>query len=166
MYMNRMFWCTLVYLFSLQLVVAQEVQSNDVRWVDKTVPTADLYVYRGFRIFGFLIGYNLFVDNAKIGTVKINTAFKVSIPAGKEVELWAKTEAKRSLVMTFKEGESYYLNCGIGWGIFVGRPKFKLVNPYHGEFQYQLVSKQISRKEYKKMYRALIRNGANETKAD
>jgi hypothetical protein len=120
--------------------------------------SVSLYVYRPFSLLGCIVGYDLYMDRRKIGRVKPTSAFEVRVPVTKISEIWARTEVKRSVILGFEAGKTYYLQCGIKWGFFLGRPRLTMINPYHGELEYLLVSKQIDKRKFRREYRKLARN--------
>ena len=93
---------------------------------------ATIYVYRSPG----------FVGAALSPTVSANGVALLDLPAGGyfsyhalpgEVELSAKTEAKTSVTVDAKAGQTYYVKGSIGVGVFVGHPHLVLVANDVGE---------------------------------
>jgi hypothetical protein len=53
--------------------------------------------------------------------------------------LWAKTESKVEIPVDIEFGKEYYLRCGMGMGIMVGRPMLQLVDRGQGKLQYNSI---------------------------
>ncbi|MBP3195273.1 MAG: hypothetical protein J6M05_06380 [Cardiobacteriaceae bacterium] len=44
------------------------------------------------------------------------------VDANREVEVWAKTETKSSVVLDTENGAIYCIKATVGWGMVIGRP--------------------------------------------
>jgi hypothetical protein len=93
---------------------------------------ATLYVYRS-TAFGFAINYDLQLDDEVICRVKAVWGQEVKVYKFGKHELWAETEAKVSCPIDIEPGKSYYVKCGVGMGLLVGRPTIKLVDEAIGK---------------------------------
>jgi len=98
-------------------------------------PVADqglVYFYRPSSFFGAAISYDVKRGFETAGAIRNGTYFFTYTPPGPQV-FWAKTEAKKEVLLNIEPGETYYVRCGVGFGIFVGRPKFKIVHGMTGK---------------------------------
>jgi hypothetical protein len=137
---------------------AQIVDSLKVKIIDSTaISTADsavapaiskslgkascatLYVYRPKSFVGSAIGYDLHLGDSIVCRVKNNTKFEIPLTQEGKVEVWAKTEAKRSVVLDVKPGVKYYIRCSVSMGIVAGRPDIIQVMPEQGVVEYDKV---------------------------
>lgn len=149
-----------IAFFITLTLTGQELAKNDQTSSRKNEEDeAKLYVYRPAKLVGIMINYDIYTDSVKIGRAVSSKAFETDILPYRTIEIWAKTEVKRSVTLQAEPGKAYYLRCGLRWGVLVGHPKLELVNPYHGELEYRLVSRQINRREYRRQ----IRNQAKHT---
>lgn len=93
---------------------------------------AMIYVYRPSSIIGQAISYTASADtgdnNITIGNVSNGSYNKAQVPANKEVEVWAKTEAKSSVTIDTENNATYCIRAGLGMGWLVGRPKLEKVD--------------------------------------
>lgn len=103
--------------------------------VDSLIDHAVLYVYRTGGP-GALVSYNLSMGDSVICRVTNKFRQKIEIRNEGTYELWAKTESKASVPIEFKKGRTYYLRCGIGMGVLVGRPTLDLVDRRSGQAEY------------------------------
>jgi hypothetical protein len=123
------------------------IDSTDIVLYDKqevkdtvllgSIDHAKLYVYRHGGT-GALINYDLYLNDDNICVV--SNKFKQEFPIYKHGEraiLWAKTEAKSEVAITFEAGKSYYLRCSVKMGILVGRPYLELVDEKTGKLEYE-----------------------------
>jgi hypothetical protein len=97
---------------------------------------ATLFVYRPKNFVGSAIAYDLHLDNSVVCRVKNNTKFEIKIRKEGQVEVWAKTEKKESVLLNVKYGEKYFLKCSVEMGALVGRPGLTLIYPAQGELDY------------------------------
>lgn len=102
---------------------------------DSLIDHAILYVYRTGGA-GALVSYNLSLGDSVI--CRVTNKFRQKIEVRKEgtYELWAKTESKASIPIDIKKGRTYYIRCGIGMGVVVGRPTLDLVDHRTGKTEY------------------------------
>ena len=91
-----------------------------------------IYVYRDDSFVGSGAYYDVHIKNGDkdtiIGTLKSNGYLEATTEPNKELEIWAKTEAKASLLLDVKPNQTYCVRGGMGMGFFVGHPKFEQVS--------------------------------------
>lgn len=133
-------------LFFAQTACAQKTDST-FHDIDKT--TSFFYFYRPFKILGMAIKYDIYLNENNIGKLGIRQSCKAKITQTREVEVWARTEISKGFKINVEPGASYYIKCGISWGLFVGRPKLKLIPPEIGKLEYYLIENKLSAREYK-----------------
>lgn len=126
--------------------------SNDNAF-SKSDSTAYFYFYRPFKLMGAAIRYHIYINDTKVGRLGVRDAFKVPIIQSGKTELWAKTEITKGLVIDVQPHQSYYIKCGISWGLLVGHPKLKRMSPGIGEWEYKIMKGQISPKQLRKLKR-------------
>ncbi len=90
-----------------------------------------VFFYRPSAFTGAAISYDVFSGTQKIGGVKNGTYFYTEVDPGMH-EFWAKTEAKKNIIIAVDANKKYYVKCGVGFGLFVGRPKFEIVHEVTG----------------------------------
>jgi hypothetical protein len=96
---------------------------------------AKLFIYRSGGV-GSLIGYDVYLGDSVIWRAKNNTKLEILITKTGRNTLWARTEAKSEVPITFEYGKEYYLKCSIVMGIMVGRPKLELIDRAIGKAEY------------------------------
>lgn len=124
--------------------------------VFKNDSTAYFYFYRPFKLMGAAIKYDVYVNDTKAGRLRVRGAFKVPIIQLGKTELWAKTEITKGIVIDVQPHQSYYIKCGMSWGLFVGHPKLKQIHPSVGEWEYKVMNGEISPKQLRKLKRQQI----------
>lgn len=102
-----------------------------------------LHIYR-FGGMGSLIGYDLYLGDSIICRVKNNWKTTLKIKKDGLNSLWAKTESKDELPVDIKIGQEYYVRCGIGMGILVGRPTLEMVGKELGREEYFTIKSENS----------------------
>ncbi|KAA0990885.1 hypothetical protein [Dyadobacter aurulentus] len=102
---------------------------------DSLIDHAILYVYRNGGA-GAFVSYNVSMGDSVICRVTNKFRQKIEIRSQGAYELWAKTESKASVPVEFKIGRTYYLRCGIGMGVLVGRPTLDIVDGPTGKREY------------------------------
>jgi hypothetical protein len=122
-----------------QLITKEE---KDLLDIDHAI----FYVYRPSGS-GFLVNYDLHLDDSVICRVKNN--FKTIIRIYKEgrSHIWARTESKTEVPLNIKHGKEYYIRCGINMGFLLGRPSINLVDESVGEKEYQSVESEAVTKD-------------------
>jgi len=125
------------------VIINYENGSKDVFEEQTTDPTAIstlkgntdsslIIIYRAKNFAGSAVSYNLYADDILITRIKNGSYFEFMYPAG-EVEFWAKTEAKESLKTKLEAGKTYYLECSVRFGAFVGRPNLIFADKFTAE---------------------------------
>lgn len=93
---------------------------------------AMIYVYRPSAFLGKGVYYDAYANYGSgdelIGTISNGAYANKEVPANKEVEIWAKTEAKNSTALKTENKQTYCIRAGLGMGFFVGHPKFEQVD--------------------------------------
>lgn len=123
---------------SVNILLSNRQNEEDTNIIGN-IDYAILYVYRHGGTGG-LINYDLYLNDNSICVV--SNKFKQQIPIYKNGEhaiLWAKTEAKSEVPITFEAGKRYYLRCSVKMGILVGRPHLELVDEKTGKLEYESV---------------------------
>ena len=88
---------------------------------------AIVHFYRTKSVKGAMIKAKLRMNDKPISTIKRNWKTTIAISPGKYV-FSAKTEATTKFELQAEQGKEYYVKCGMGFGILVGRIKFTLVD--------------------------------------
>lgn len=97
--------------------------------VDKIPDNAGLvYLYRPSSFLGGGVAYDVKTGGTVITTLH-NGGYYPYFSAPGEQEFWAKTEAKSSVTLDVKPGQTYYIKGGVGVGFLVGRPHLMVVAP-------------------------------------
>ena len=113
----------------------QEIEVKESEGLDPNIDYATLYVYRP-GAYGFLVGYNLHLDDRVLCRVKSNFKEEIKVYETGPHTLWAKTEAKSEVQVDLKPGKKYYVRCELGYGFFVGHPKISIVGEEEGRTAY------------------------------
>ena len=74
------------------------------------------------------------VNGLPTGTCAPNGVFIVDVVPG-EHNISAQTEVEETISVQTRENGRVYVECYIGFGLFAGRPKFKIVNEIIGEHE-------------------------------
>ena len=82
---------------------------------------ATVYVYRPSGMGGAAVSYTVAVNGVDASSLPSGGYFVYYAKPG-ENEFSAKTEAKTSVTVDAKAGETYYVKGTIGMGVFVGHP--------------------------------------------
>jgi hypothetical protein len=88
---------------------------------------AVIYVYRESGIVGGGVAYMVRVNDADVSTLPAGGYFVYLATPG-ELEFSAKTEARTSVTLDAKAGQTYYIKGTIGVGLFVGHPHLTVVS--------------------------------------
>ncbi|UOO75863.1 DUF2846 domain-containing protein [Neisseria sp. Dent CA1/247] len=86
-----------------------------------------LYVYRSPSFKGSAIHYDVYAGEHKIGNIRNGGYLSKELAPG-EYEIWAKTEARRSVTIPLRANEIQCVKASVGFGAFVGRPKLESVS--------------------------------------
>jgi len=110
------------------------LQQNETE-IDSLIDHAVLYVYRDGGT-GAFVSYNISLGDSVICRVTNKFRQKIEIRNPGTHELWARTESKASVPIAFQTGRTYYLRCGVGMGVLVGRPTLDIVDRATGHREY------------------------------
>lgn len=113
----------------------ETVDSIDTAKVQSDVDYATLFIYRT-PIYGGVVSYNLYLGDSLLCRVYARTKKRIKVYVRGEYVLWAKTEEKTELPINIQPGKEYFINCGISYGLYVGRPLLQHVDRSEGEQQY------------------------------
>jgi hypothetical protein len=92
---------------------------------------ATVYVYRSPGFAGSAISYKVAVNGVDVSSLPTGGYFVYYATPG-ENEFSAKTEAKTSVTIDAKRGETYYVKGTMGMGVFVGHPHLVQVDSNAG----------------------------------
>lgn len=120
----------------LRVTNVDAYENNEQEPFIEGVDYAVLNVYR-YSGAGFLIGYNLHLNDSIICRVKNNFKRTIQIKELGQDTIWAKTESKKSIPITIEKGKTYFLRCGIEMGFFVGKPTLELVDYKTGKKEFE-----------------------------
>ena len=101
-----------------------------------------LHLYRPGSMMGMAISYDLHLDDEVVFRVKNKSKTTIRITSEGLKTLWAKTESKTELPVDIRLGREYYIQCGVGMGAFVGRPRLKIVDNEKGKVDFAKISSQ------------------------
>lgn len=88
-----------------------------------------VYIYRSASFKGAAVSYDVHVkhnNNDKVVTKLKNGGYYPYFADAGENEVWAKTEAKSSVTLDVKPGQTYFVKGGIRMGFAVGRPELTM----------------------------------------
>jgi hypothetical protein len=85
-----------------------------------------VYVYRPASFKGAAVSYGVKAKDTVITNLTNGGYYPYFADPG-EIEIWAKTEAKSSVTLDVKAGQTYYVKGGIRIGALVGRPHLAVV---------------------------------------
>jgi hypothetical protein len=94
--------------------------------------TGLVYIYRPSSFIGGGVSYDV-KDGDTVVTTLHNGGYYPYFSSPGEKEFWAKTEAKSSVTLDVKSGQTYYIKGEVGAGFFVGHPHLMVVAPEVGE---------------------------------
>jgi len=133
--MKNYFWICFLIFSSLFIsncastyLTVQDTQSFPKPPDDKGI----IYFYRPSAFAGAAVSYDIRLNDNIIGAVRNGTYFYKMLEPGSYV-FWARTEAKKEINMEIESGKNQYIKCGVGWGFFVGHPKFSVVPEVTGK---------------------------------
>jgi hypothetical protein len=90
-----------------------------------------VYIFRPNSLIGAGIRYDVTTNQGHIVYMIRGGYFPYQAEAG-ETTFWAWTESKTSVTTDLAPGKTYYLKCGLGWGIGMGRPTLEFVDEEEG----------------------------------
>jgi len=85
-----------------------------------------IYIYRPSAFGGAAVKYTVHVKDKATKRLTNGGYFPYFADVG-ENEVWAKTEAKSSVTLDVKAGQTYYVKGGVRMGFAVGRPDLAIV---------------------------------------
>ena len=85
-----------------------------------------IYFVRPSAFSGGGMSYFVHEDATPIGVLKSGSYFMHRALPGKHT-YWAETEARASVLLDVKAGETYYVEGGVGLGFWAGRPELREV---------------------------------------
>ncbi|MFW5656191.1 MAG: hypothetical protein ACOC0C_01135 [Bacteroidota bacterium] len=124
------------------LQALQEYEEEELLDIDYAI----LYVYRPGS-YGFLVNYDLFLDDSIICRVTSNFREKIKIHKNGYHTLWAKTESKTEVPVNIQPGKEYYVRCGLSMGLLVGRPTLELIDKSVAKSEYLSVKAKGTKKD-------------------
>jgi hypothetical protein len=125
--MMRLLRMTPVALFILLLSGCATLGPKFEAAPEGSADKAMIYVYREAGFIGGGVSYMVRVNDADVSTLPAGGYFLYLSTPG-EVEISAKTEAKTSVTLDAKAGQTYYIKGTIGVGVFVGHPHLTVVD--------------------------------------
>ena len=99
---------------------------------------AVIYFYRESGA-GSLVTYDVHIGDTKVYRSRPQNKAEVKIYEDGEVEIWAKTEAKESFVLSVRKGADYYVRTGVTMGLLLGRPDLDVVSVESGKVEYESI---------------------------
>ena len=90
-----------------------------------------IYIYRTPKFVGSAVAFEIHHGD-KVITRLASGGYYPYITDPGTVELWAKTEARSSVTLHVRAGETRYVKGEVGVGFFVGRPKLEIVGNITG----------------------------------
>ena len=127
-----------VKILKIEKVEDYFVEEDSWRKNNPDLDYALLHIYR-FGGMGALIGYDLYLGDSLLCRVKHNWKETIQITKAGSNSLWAKTETKEEIPINIELGKEYYVRCGIGTGILVGRPTITLVDEKSGKYEFESI---------------------------
>lgn len=85
-----------------------------------------IYVYRPSAFKGGGVHYDVHANDQLIGHIRNGGYISKELIPG-DYEIWAKTEARRSVQVPLRPNETQCVKASVGFGAFVGRPKLEWV---------------------------------------
>ena len=122
---------------SLANFIKENNQKNESR-LPSDADYAVIYFYRPKNFTGSAIGYKIKLENDSIiGRVRNGEKFEYKTSTYGMQSFWGATESKDSVVINVKKGQEYFVRCGMNMGVFVGRPKMRVVSNITGIREYE-----------------------------
>jgi hypothetical protein len=106
---------------------------------DLTNDCALLHIYRPGKFTGAGMNYDLHLSEWPLCTVANKTKTTIRITREGSYTLWAKTEITKELPLNIQFGNEYYIRCGVGFGVLVGRPTLEYVDPQTGKYEFDQI---------------------------
>jgi hypothetical protein len=119
-----------------QMKPHEEIIENPAYEIDKSLAADSMImfkIYRPGKLIGLVMAYNVFINEEKVARMSNSSYEMVKLPYSDYAKITASTEDQVSLQVPLVPGGIYYLECKIGMGLLVGRPKMKIVDPATGQ---------------------------------
>lgn len=116
------------WVSSIHRIQAEILRAEGFYVADETIPETinpehlDYAVICFFRESASMVNYDVYIGEDRVYRAKNYSAKEVRLYDFGKTEIWAKTEAKSSIVLDIVPGGEYYVYCGISTGILVGEP--------------------------------------------
>jgi len=115
-------------------IISSIAEKKAIRNKSRLPENADyavVHFYRPRNFSGSAIGYKIRLDDETvIGRVRNGEYFKYEIKDFGEHKFWGKTESEAAVIIDVKEGEEYFVRCGIKMGVAIGRPEIYVIENY------------------------------------
>ena len=98
-----------------------------------------LHIYRPGSMKGMAISYDVYLGDDVIYRAKNKSKTTLRITGEGQIMLWAKTETRAELPVDIRLGNEYYIQCGIGFGALVGRPRLEIVDNKKGKDEFSKI---------------------------
>jgi len=123
---NRSWLLIMVTVFGISLMSGCATSGPAFTKVE-SIPAGKglVYIYRSPSFKGAAVSYDVNVKD-KVATHLANGGYFPYFADLGENEVWAKTEAKSSVTIDVKPGQTYYVKGGVRMGFLVGRPDLTL----------------------------------------
>ncbi len=89
---------------------------------------ATVIMYRPSKFLLFAFDYDVYMGDSLIAEVSNGSYHIFETKKTGRVSLWAKTEDKISLELNLEKGKTYFLRCGVTFGILMAQPTFEIVD--------------------------------------
>ncbi len=116
------------WVSTIHRIQAEILRAEGFYVADETTPETinpehlDYAVICFFRESASMVNYDVYIGEDRVYRAKNNSAKEVRLYDFGKTEIWAKTEAKSSIVLDIVPGGEYYVYCGISTGILVVEP--------------------------------------------
>ncbi|MEC5145252.1 hypothetical protein [Chitinophaga sp. 212800010-3] len=104
-----------------------------------TASYALLYLYRPLSDVATAISYNVKLNDSVICRMKKNSRQLIRVYRKGLSRISARTESSDEVILNIQPGKAYFVNCSIGIGGFIGRPKLDTVDVNIGLREFNLV---------------------------
>ncbi|MDO4640919.1 MAG: DUF2846 domain-containing protein [Neisseria sp.] len=118
-----------VFLVGLASLLLAACGATGTKFSSMTEPAegqSKLYVYRTSAFKGNGVHYNVYANDKLIGNIRSGGYLSTELAPG-DYEIWGKTEVRRSVKVPLRPNEIQCVKASVGFGFFVGHPKFELV---------------------------------------
>ena len=121
-----------------------------------------IYFVRPSAFGGAAMSYFIHEDTTPIGVLKSGTYFMHKALPGKHT-YWAETEARASVLLDVKAGETYYVEGSVGLGFWAGRPELRevtkaVVDGYMPDLEYIRLATEQESADFKRKEREAKEN--------